>query len=93
MPLLSPWLSSHWIGLVTPVDTGVARPLVESLAVETVVTDPSGQELFDVRADAGARGAALAVDRGALSTPDIGLNRSQLRSAPRQRGSDGAMIR
>ena len=49
VPLLSPWLSSHWIGLVTPVDTGVARPLVESLAVETVVTDPSGQELFDVQ--------------------------------------------
>ena len=49
VPLLSPWLSSHWIGLVTPVDAGVARPLVESLAVETVVTDPSGQELFDVQ--------------------------------------------
>lgn len=48
VPLLSPRLSSHWIGLVTPVDAGVARPLVESLAVETVVTDRSGQELFDV---------------------------------------------
>ena len=48
MPLLTPWLSSLWIGLVTPVDAGVARPLVESLAVETVVTDTSGQELFDV---------------------------------------------
>jgi len=48
VPLLTPWLSSHWIGLVTPVDAGVARPLVESLAVETIVTDPGGQELFDV---------------------------------------------
>jgi uncharacterized protein YbjT (DUF2867 family) len=48
VPLLSPRLSSLWIGLVTPVDVGVARPLVESLAVETVVTDPAGQELFDV---------------------------------------------
>jgi uncharacterized protein YbjT (DUF2867 family) len=48
VPLLSPRLSSLWIGLVTPVDAGVARPLVESLAVETVVTDPAGQELFDV---------------------------------------------
>ena len=26
----------------------MARPLVESLAVETVVTDRAGQELFDV---------------------------------------------
>jgi uncharacterized protein YbjT (DUF2867 family) len=48
VPLLTPWLSSLWIGLVTPVDAGVARPLVESLAVETIVTDPAGQELFDV---------------------------------------------
>jgi uncharacterized protein YbjT (DUF2867 family) len=48
VPLLSARLSSLWIGLVTPVDAGVARPLVESLAVETVVTDRAGQELFDV---------------------------------------------
>ncbi len=49
VPLLSPTLSSHWIGLVTPVDAAVARPLVEGLMVKTVVTDPSGAELFDVR--------------------------------------------
>ena len=47
VPLLTPWLSSLWIGLVTPVDARVARPLVEGLAVPTVVTDPSGAELFD----------------------------------------------
>lgn len=48
VPVLTPRLSSLWIGLVTPVDTGVARPLVEGLTTETVVTDPSGMELFDV---------------------------------------------
>jgi uncharacterized protein YbjT (DUF2867 family) len=48
VPLLTPSLSSLWIGLVTPVDAGVARPLVEGLATETVVTDPSGAQLFDV---------------------------------------------
>jgi uncharacterized protein YbjT (DUF2867 family) len=48
VPLLTPWLSSHWIGLVTPVDAGVARPLVEGLSTETVVTDPSGAALFDI---------------------------------------------
>jgi uncharacterized protein YbjT (DUF2867 family) len=47
-PLLTPTLSSHWIGLVTPVDAGVARPLVESLASETVVTDPEPASAFDV---------------------------------------------
>ena len=49
VPLLSPRLSSLWIGLVTPVDAGVARPLIESLASETVVTDPGPAELFDVQ--------------------------------------------
>jgi len=48
VPLLSPRLSSYWIGLVTPVDAGVARPLVEGLSTETVVTDRSGSELFDI---------------------------------------------
>jgi uncharacterized protein YbjT (DUF2867 family) len=46
VPLLTPSLSSLWIGLVTPVDAGVAKPLIEGLATETVVTDPSGMELF-----------------------------------------------
>jgi uncharacterized protein YbjT (DUF2867 family) len=46
VPVLSPRLSSLWIGLVTPVDAGVARPLIEGLATETVVTDRSGMELF-----------------------------------------------
>ena len=48
VPLLTPWLSSLWIGLVTPVDVQVARPLIEGLATETVITDPSGAALFDV---------------------------------------------
>lgn len=48
VPLLTPWLSSLWIGLVTPVDAGVARPLVEGLSTSTVVTDHSGAALFDV---------------------------------------------
>lgn len=48
VPVLTPGLSSLWIGLVTPVDTGVARPLVEGLTTETVVEDPSGMEMFDI---------------------------------------------
>jgi uncharacterized protein YbjT (DUF2867 family) len=46
VPLLTPWLSSHWIGLITPVDAGVARPLIEGLSTDTTVTDPSGMALF-----------------------------------------------
>ena len=49
VPFLTPWLSSLWIGLVTPVDAGVARPLVEGLATPTIVTDTCAADLFDVR--------------------------------------------
>jgi uncharacterized protein YbjT (DUF2867 family) len=48
VPLLSPRLSSLWLGLVTPVDTKVARPLVEGLKTATVVTDPSGAKPFEI---------------------------------------------
>ncbi len=64
VPLITPWLSSLWIGLVTPVDAGVARPLIEGLAVPTVVTDDSGMRLFDITPvdfDAALR-VALAAD-------------------------------
>jgi uncharacterized protein YbjT (DUF2867 family) len=37
IPVLTPSLSSLWIGFVTPVPTSLARPLVESLISEVVV--------------------------------------------------------
>jgi len=51
LPLFTPSLSSHWVGLVTPVPNSIARPLVESLINEvickehdiaTYVPDPDG---------------------------------------------------
>lgn len=49
VPVLTPRLSSLWIGLVTPVDAGVAKPLIEGLSTETVVSDPSGMGLLGRR--------------------------------------------
>ncbi|HEY7456165.1 MAG TPA: NAD(P)H-binding protein [Solirubrobacterales bacterium] len=48
LPFVTPWLSSLWLGLVTPVDTSVARPLIEGLTTPTVVTDPSGAAPFGI---------------------------------------------
>jgi uncharacterized protein YbjT (DUF2867 family) len=48
VPFVTPWLSALWLGLVTPVDTSVARPLVEGLTTATVVTDPSGAAPFGI---------------------------------------------
>jgi uncharacterized protein YbjT (DUF2867 family) len=39
VPVLTPSLSSHWVGLVTPVPNSIARPLVESLRNEVVAGD------------------------------------------------------
>jgi uncharacterized protein YbjT (DUF2867 family) len=39
VPFLTPGLSSRWVGLVTPLPVGLARPLVDSLVNEVVVTD------------------------------------------------------
>ncbi|MCB0918291.1 MAG: SDR family oxidoreductase [Actinobacteria bacterium] len=44
--VLSPGLSSHWVGLITPVPRGVARPLVESLRVPVVCRDHSIAEII-----------------------------------------------
>lgn len=38
VPVLTPRLSSLWIGLVTPLPVGVARPLVDSLRNEVTVS-------------------------------------------------------
>jgi len=48
VPLLTPRLSSLWAGLVTPVSSAIARPLIAGLKSEVVVTDRSGMALFDV---------------------------------------------
>ncbi|WP_329024450.1 SDR family oxidoreductase [Streptomyces sp. NBC_00690] len=36
VPVLTPRLSSHWVGLVTPVPHSIARPLTESLRHEVI---------------------------------------------------------
>ncbi|MBB2773631.1 MULTISPECIES: NAD(P)H-binding protein [Mycolicibacterium] len=36
LPWLTPTLASHWVGLVTPISSGLARPLVESLECDAV---------------------------------------------------------
>jgi uncharacterized protein YbjT (DUF2867 family) len=40
VPILTPTLSSYWVSLVTPVDRGLARPLVEGLGAEMIVKTP-----------------------------------------------------
>lgn len=46
VPVLTPRLSSLWVNLVTPIPAAIARPLVEGLRNENVVTDSVARELF-----------------------------------------------
>jgi hypothetical protein len=39
LPFLTPTIASLWVGLVTPIPAGLARPLVESLHCDAVVND------------------------------------------------------
>lgn len=67
VPFITPWLSALWLGLVTPVDTNVARPLVEGLTTETIVTDRSGAEPFGIEPLSFDATLAQALAEGALS--------------------------
>ncbi|MEY4422824.1 MAG: hypothetical protein RL581_1362 [Actinomycetota bacterium] len=53
VPVLTPSLSSLWIGFVTPVPTTLARPLVESLISEVVVDPEKSIDKLIPKPDAG----------------------------------------
>lgn len=46
VPVLTPRLSSHWVGIVTPVPASLARPLIESLVNEVIVHDDKASRVF-----------------------------------------------
>lgn len=49
VPLLSPRLSSLWLGLTTPVYARVGRRLIDGLRSATVVRDPLARNVFAIR--------------------------------------------
>jgi uncharacterized protein YbjT (DUF2867 family) len=46
VPVLTPRLSSYWVNLVSPVPAGIARPLIEGLRNEVIVTHPGPAAAF-----------------------------------------------
>jgi len=49
VPVLTPRLSSLWLGLVTPVYARVGRKLIDSIRNATIVKDPEVLRVFTVR--------------------------------------------
>ncbi len=48
VPVLTPYLSSLWLGLVTPLYARVGRKLIESITHSTVVRDDAASKTFDI---------------------------------------------
>ncbi len=65
VPVLTPYLSSLWLGLVTPVYARVGRHLIDGLRNTTVVRDADALRAFDVQ----PRDIGDAIDR-ALANED-----------------------
>ena len=63
VPLLTPRLSSLWLGLVTPLYARVGRKLVDSLRNPTVVRDPDALAAFPVK----PRGVREAIARALVN--------------------------
>ncbi|MCL4203783.1 MAG: DUF2867 domain-containing protein [Pirellulaceae bacterium] len=49
VPVLTPYLSSLWLGLVTPIHARIGRKLVGSLRNPTLVTDRAALQVFSVQ--------------------------------------------
>jgi uncharacterized protein YbjT (DUF2867 family) len=63
VPVLTPRLSSYWVGLISPIPSGIARPLIEGLRNEVVVRDPGPASRFAVQPLPYAEALQLAIDR------------------------------
>ncbi len=63
VPFVPPRLSAHWVGVITPINYKIARPLLDGLKSEVVVTDFSAEEVFDVEPIAYEAAVRLALQR------------------------------
>jgi uncharacterized protein YbjT (DUF2867 family) len=82
VPVLTPALSSLWLGLVTPLYARIGRKLVDSLRNPTVVRDPSALRAFAIR----PMGLAAAVSR-ALKNEDHAMSQTRWSDAVSSPGS------
>jgi uncharacterized protein YbjT (DUF2867 family) len=73
VPLLTPRLSSLWLGLVTPLYYRVGRKLVDSICHETVVRDPAALTAFPIR----PRGVAEAISEALRDRQQVFLTDSR----------------
>ena len=63
VPVLTPRLSSHWVGLVTPLPSRIAKPLVDGLKNELICKSNKAKELFGFKTISYKEAVELALQR------------------------------
>jgi hypothetical protein len=89
VPVLTPWLSSLWLGLVTPLYARVGKKLVESAMCSTIVHDPLGAHLFHLQPIGYREAIRRAIENEGNGSPQSRWNESQA-SSGRQGDIDDA---
>lgn len=71
---LTPTIASHWVGLVTPIPPGLARPLIESLECDAVMREHDVDDVIPAP-DGGltpyADAVRQAIDHGQQGRPEL----------------------
>jgi uncharacterized protein YbjT (DUF2867 family) len=73
LPFLTPTIASLWVGTVTPIPPGLARPLIESLECDAVMRDHAVDSIIPPPDDgltAYRDAVGLALNRAAHGLPD-----------------------
>jgi uncharacterized protein YbjT (DUF2867 family) len=73
IPFLTTRLSSYWVDLITPVKASLARPLVDSLVHDTVVTNDSIKEIIPLELTSVRKSIDIATQEMKLTPPEINL--------------------
>jgi uncharacterized protein YbjT (DUF2867 family)/uncharacterized protein YndB with AHSA1/START domain len=72
VPVLTPYLSAHWVNWITPAPAGIVYPLIEGLRNEVVVRDDSARTLFPeiepIDHETAVRQALADLDAGTIET-------------------------
>ncbi|HTX96316.1 MAG TPA: NAD(P)H-binding protein [Mycobacterium sp.] len=83
LPFLTPTIASLWVGTVTPIPPGLARPLIESLECDAVMRNSDIDSIIEPPSGGPTgyrRAVELALNRPARGLPDATW--SSLRSQP-----------
>lgn len=88
VPVLTPRLSSYWVNLVTPVPASIARPLIDGLRSEVVVTNDAARSRYPAIVPVGYDEAVA----GALNHQIVALRATVMSGLPAAPGTNVGLL-